>query len=258
MMGRARITVVTVLGAVALHAAWSAPAAAQPTKTAAATRENAAPQIAEFVAEASARFGVPEQWIWAVMKVESAGDASATSSAGAMGLMQVMPQTYASLRTEHGLGANAYDPHDNILAGAAYLRAMHDRYGDSGFLAAYNAGPTRYEVFRSGVRPLPPETTRYVAQLAGLLEGGDPLALPLPGPQARPTPETAPIFAAVSVTGAQSGGQPGAIRPAEDALEPSNRKANLPSRPSPRLAADVQPARAGDALFAAIGPRNPS
>ena len=66
----------------------------------------------------------------------------------------------------HGLGADPYDPHDNIMAGAAYLRAMYDRFGYPGLFAAYNAGPARYgEHLRTG-RPLPGETRSYIAQLA--------------------------------------------------------------------------------------------
>jgi len=98
---------------------------------------------AEYIAEASRRFGVPVAWIRAVMRAESAGEARAVSSAGAMGLMQIMPATWADLRARHGLGRDPYDPRDNILAGTAYLRELHDRYGSPGFLAAYNAGPGR-------------------------------------------------------------------------------------------------------------------
>src|SRR3546814_17844195 len=94
------------------------------------------------------------------MRVESRGDVRAVSPKGAMGLMQLMPDTWASLRVRLGLGANPYDPRDNILAGAAYLREMHDRYGSPGFLAAYNAGPGRYEEALAG-RPLPAETRAY-------------------------------------------------------------------------------------------------
>ena len=111
--------------------------------------------VASFVTEASLRFGIPERWIDAVMRVESAGDATAISRAGAMGLMQLMPRTYATLRTRLGLGANPFDPHDNIVAGAAYLREMHDRSGTAGFLAAYNAGPARWEDHLADGRPLP-------------------------------------------------------------------------------------------------------
>ncbi len=117
-----------------------------------------------------------------------------TSSAGAIGLMQVMPQTYATLRARLGLGANAYDPHDNIMAGAAFLRDMHDRYGDAGFLAAYNAGPARYEEFRAGGRALPSETILYMARLGPMLglDGGVALAVSVPSVVA--TSEAAPIF----------------------------------------------------------------
>ena len=99
---------------------------------------------AAFIAEASQRFSIPEHWIRAVLGVESAGDVRAISSAGAMGLMQVMPDTWAGLRVRYRLGRNPYDPRDNILAGTAYLREMWDRYGNvAAMLAAYNAGPGR-------------------------------------------------------------------------------------------------------------------
>ncbi|KHJ55170.1 lytic transglycosylase [Aureimonas altamirensis] len=125
-----------------------------------------------YIAEAAQRFGVPEAWIRAVMRVESAGDVRAISSAGAIGLMQIMPATWAELRVRHRLGGDPYDPRDNILAGAAYLREMHGRYGSPGFLAAYNAGPGRYEEYLAG-RPLPAETRAYVAALAPVLGGGE-------------------------------------------------------------------------------------
>jgi hypothetical protein len=89
-----------------------------------------------------------------------------------MGLMQIMPATWASLRARHGLGTNPYDPHDNILAGAAFLRELHDRYGSPGFLAAYNAGPGRYEDHLATGRPLPDETRAYVAAIAPLIGEG--------------------------------------------------------------------------------------
>ncbi|MDI6654084.1 lytic transglycosylase domain-containing protein [Gluconobacter japonicus] len=128
------------------------------------------PYAAE-IAEAAQRFDIPTTWIRAVMGAESAGDPGAVSSAGAMGLMQIMPGTWADLRVRHHLGRDPYDPRDNILAGAAYLRELHDRYGSPGFLAAYNAGPDRYEASLSG-RPLPSETRAYVAAVAPLIRGG--------------------------------------------------------------------------------------
>jgi hypothetical protein len=100
------------------------------------------------------------------MQAESFGDAAATSPQGAMGLMQIMPRTWAELRGRYGLGANPYDPRDNILAGVAYLRELYDRYGPDGFLAAYNAGPGRYEAYLETGRALPSETLTYIAEVS--------------------------------------------------------------------------------------------
>lgn len=124
----------------------------------------------EHIAEASARFGLPEEWIRAVIQVESGGRTKLngkpiTSPAGAMGLMQVMPQTYALLRPVLQLGADPHDPRDNILAGTAYLRALYDCFGWPGLFAAYNAGPARFETSLRKARPLPRETRRYLSTL---------------------------------------------------------------------------------------------
>jgi len=108
------------------------------------------------------------------MRVESRGDVRAISPKGAMGLMQLMPATWAEMRARYALGADPYDPRDNIMAGAAYLREMHDRYGSPGFLAAYNAGPGRYDEYRATARPLPAETRAYVAALTPILLGERP------------------------------------------------------------------------------------
>ena len=124
------------------------------------------------IAEASQRFGIPAAWIRAVMRAESAGNPRAVSSAGAMGLMQLMPQTWNELRAALALGDDPFVPRDNILAGTAYLRQMFDRYGSPGFLAAYNAGPGRYDEHLAG-RPLPAETQTYVAALAPLVRNDD-------------------------------------------------------------------------------------
>lgn len=103
------------------------------------------------------------------MRVESRGNSRAVSPAGAMGLMQIMPSTWAGLRARYGLGADPFDVRDNIMAGAAYLREMYDRYGNaSAMLAAYNAGPSRYDDYLSRSRPLPAETNGYLAQLSAV------------------------------------------------------------------------------------------
>ena len=127
---------------------------------------------AAHIAEASRRFGIPVAWIRAVMREESASDPRAVSHAGAIGLMQVMPTTWADLRVRHRLGSDPFDPHDNILAGTAYLRELHDRYGNvAAMLAAYNAGPGRYEASLAG-RPLPAETRAYIAAISPNIDGG--------------------------------------------------------------------------------------
>jgi hypothetical protein len=128
--------------------------------------------IAAHVTEASRRFSIPEAWIYAVMRTESAGRIGAVSSAGAMGLMQLMPGTWARQRARFGLGADPFDPRDNIMAGTSYLREMYDRYGAYGMLAAYNAGPGRYEDWRDRRRPLPAETRTYIARIAPMLQTG--------------------------------------------------------------------------------------
>jgi soluble lytic murein transglycosylase-like protein len=125
--------------------------------------------FAAFVTEASKRFGIQEHWIRAVLHAESSAKQRARSSKGAMGLMQIMPKTWTELRARYGLGADPYDPRDNILAGAAYIRELYDRYGALGFLAAYNAGPGRYERHLATGRPLPEETQAYVATLTPMI-----------------------------------------------------------------------------------------
>ena len=123
-----------------------------------------------YIAEAAQQFGVPEAWIRGVMRAESGGHnvlrgKPVTSPKGAMGLMQIMPGTYDTLRVQYGLGSDAYDPKDNILAGAAYLRQMYERYGYPSLFAAYNAGPKRLEDFLFRGRALPRETRNYVGRI---------------------------------------------------------------------------------------------
>ncbi|HVB81566.1 MAG TPA: lytic transglycosylase domain-containing protein, partial [Candidatus Binataceae bacterium] len=122
-------------------------------------------------AEASQRFGIPAAWISAVMRAESFGDVRAISPKGAIGLMQIMPETWAALSQRYRLGRDPCDAHDNIIAGAAYLRELRDRYGIPGFLAAYNAGPARWEDHLATGRPLPAETRAYLSRLAAIVGG---------------------------------------------------------------------------------------
>jgi soluble lytic murein transglycosylase-like protein len=134
----------------------------------ASSSEEARP-YASFVADAARQFNIPEHWIDAVIRVESNGNAHAVSSRGALGLMQIMPETWRELSARFDLGIDPFDPRDNIIAGTAYLRQMLDRFGSEGFLAAYNAGPRRYEEHLATGQPLPGETLDYAATLASLI-----------------------------------------------------------------------------------------
>lgn len=132
---------------------------------------NAVARWQPIIADAASTFALPEAWVAAVMAKESGGRTRLngkpiTSSAGAMGLMQIMPGTYQDLRRQFGLGSDPHAPRDNILAGAAYLQQMYHRYGYPAMFAAYNAGPGRYEDFLYRRRPLPGETLAYVAGIA--------------------------------------------------------------------------------------------
>jgi len=123
-----------------------------------------------LIEAASAHFGIPAQWIAAVMARESAGlttlhGAPIVSSAGAMGLMQLMPGTWSDMRARYGLGNDPFDPHDNIFAGAAYLREMFDRHGFPGLFAAYHAGTGRLDAALAGGKPLPAATETYLESI---------------------------------------------------------------------------------------------
>jgi soluble lytic murein transglycosylase-like protein len=123
-----------------------------------------------LIAEASERFGIPRTWIRAVLNRESGGRTTVagvpiTSRSGAMGLMQLMPKTYAGLRRQYALGRNPYDPHDNIIAATAYLKMLRARYGYPGMFAAYNIGPGNFERYRQSGTALPRTTRNYVAAI---------------------------------------------------------------------------------------------
>ncbi len=123
-------------------------------------------RVEAAIEEAALRFGLPSTWIRAVVRAESGGRPDALSPKGAMGLMQLMPGTWREMRAELDLGEDPFAPRDNLLAGAAYLRRLYDAYGAGGFLAAYNAGPGRYERHLTGTARLPAETVRYVSRVS--------------------------------------------------------------------------------------------
>src|SRR6185437_11086274 len=120
----------TAAGLCALLAA--PPQAAQPCGRVAEISNSNVDHWQSLIEAASARFGIPADWIRAVMARESAGltalhGAPIVSPAGAMGLMQLMPGTWSDMRTRYGFGNDPFDPQDNIFAGTAYLREMFER-----------------------------------------------------------------------------------------------------------------------------------
>lgn len=129
------------------------------------------------IAKAASRFAVPASWLRAVMQVESGGRTMMSekqpirSSAGAMGLMQLMPDTYRDMRAQYALGPNPYDPHDNIVAGAAYLKWLRGKYGYPEMFAAYNDGPGHLDQRLRTAGLLPLETRNYLVRVTNAVEG---------------------------------------------------------------------------------------
>jgi soluble lytic murein transglycosylase-like protein len=130
-----------------------------------------------LIAKASKKFGVPPTWIRAVMLAESGGRTTLTegkpivSGAGAMGLMQLMPSTWKEMRAGYGLGPDPFDPHDNIFAGAAYMRWLRQKYGYPTMFAAYNDGPGNLEQRLKDGGLLPAETRLYLVNVTASIEG---------------------------------------------------------------------------------------
>lgn len=109
-----------------------------------------------LIKEAAARYQIDPRLVAAVAQTESGGNQEAVSPAGAVGVMQLMPETAA------GLGVNPYDKRQNIEGGAKYLRQMMDTFGGDvqKAVAAYNAGPQAVKEY-NGIPPYR-ETQDYV------------------------------------------------------------------------------------------------
>ncbi|HWE06603.1 MAG TPA: lytic transglycosylase domain-containing protein, partial [Rhizomicrobium sp.] len=165
-----------------IHTTWNAvvPQLPEiPESTFAAENRMSASQLVNrwtpLIASASQRFSVPANWIRAVVQMESGGrtmlneDTPITSRTGAMGLMQLEPGTYQEMRTQYRLGPNAYNPGDNIAAGAAYLRWLYSKYGYPAMFAAYNDGPGHLEERLMKGKLLPDETRNYISRIVTAL-----------------------------------------------------------------------------------------
>ena len=142
------------------HAAQRVQGTSAPQKAERTAQENFVnPDLAHVIHSAAQKYAVDPKLVSAVAEVESGGDQNAVSPAGAVGVMQLMPETAA------GLGVNPYDMKSNVEGGAKYLREMLDTFdGDvKKAVAAYNAGPNAVKAY-GGVPPYA-ETQNYVTSV---------------------------------------------------------------------------------------------
>ncbi|HYE94525.1 MAG TPA: lytic transglycosylase domain-containing protein [Terriglobales bacterium] len=126
----------------------------------------ATPSFNDIIRGAAQRYGVPEELVAAVIRVESGFNAKAVSRKGARGLMQLMPGTAAILGVR-----DSFDPTENIEGGVRHLRALMDRFGNNLplALAAYNAGAGAVDNY-GGIPPYP-ETQQYVGRILSIIGG---------------------------------------------------------------------------------------
>ncbi len=146
------------IGVLALLAA-SLPVSAQPALPAAPGG------CAAHVPEAASHSDLPTEIVSRVMMAESGGSSRIVSPKRAMGCMQIMPATWAYLSSRYNLGEDPFDARRNMIGGAMYLAELVARYGMPGALAAYNAGPGRYERYAAGTATLPAETIAYTSRI---------------------------------------------------------------------------------------------
>lgn len=137
----------------------------EPAAKVAADPSTAGLPYSDIIDAIAVREGVDPRLVHAVIKVESAYQAQARSRKGAMGLMQLMPDTARRYSV-----SNAYDPGANIEGGIRHLKSLLDRFDLSLALAAYNAGEAAVQRF-GGIPPYP-ETQNYVRQVLRLIGAG--------------------------------------------------------------------------------------
>ncbi|MFT8419747.1 MAG: transglycosylase SLT domain-containing protein [Acetobacter sp.] len=198
-----------------------------------------------YIREASDRFSVPQSWIRAVMQQESGGhqymNGHLTRSVhGAVGLMQIKPDTYAQLAQRYHLGSDPYNPHDNIMAASGYIRELYDRFGSPDFLGAYNCGPQCMENHRSRGAALPGYARAYMAAITPHLN--DPVPASSQPAQPATLPDQAPIQ--LAQTGTLPDGPASAPPLADDTLPPPSAGDDSPAASDTPIA---------EAMFAPTG-----
>ena len=174
---RKRIIVIILILAIAAGIAFAADGILK-----LADRKSHPREYDEYVTEYSKEYGIPEYILYAVIKTESDFDPRAESSAGARGLMQMMPETFLWLTSSEHLGENLkadalYDPEVSIKYGAYYLRYLYRKfdYNWDNVFAAYNAGEGNVRTWLSsdeysdgegGLKNIPfSETKNYVKKV---------------------------------------------------------------------------------------------
>ncbi|WP_146207982.1 transglycosylase SLT domain-containing protein [Azospirillum sp. TSH64] len=156
----------------------SAPTAVPPSSNGAVSSAGVSYRVRRWdpqVNALSAKYGIDPNFVRRIMQQESGGrqfgkdGLPLTSSAGAIGPMQVMPGTFADMARRYGIKGGITDPDANIEAGVAYLSEQLKRFGnETTAAAAYNAGPERVKDNIADGRPLPSETKKYIASIAAM------------------------------------------------------------------------------------------
>jgi soluble lytic murein transglycosylase-like protein len=164
---RIRTLLIAAVAAAIPHAGKLRPAIVLPSVSVSMNDFRAVPPqeaYDDLIREAAATYRIDEHLIRAVMRAESSFNPMVVSPAGAQGLMQIMPE----LAAEMGV-SDPFDPRQNIMAGARYLRQLLDAHRGNVrlTLASYNAGPGNVEKYK-GVPPFR-ETREYVKRITGYL-----------------------------------------------------------------------------------------
>lgn len=126
-------------------------------------------EMASLLYDECSEFSLPYSYVLAVVHSESRFSHKVTSSAGAQGVMQIMPKTFVSISKKYGLDYkenDVYDMRKNIKVGCAFIHRLTTRYNDfSVASAAYNGGPGAAAKFKANLA-IPSETDKYIKSVA--------------------------------------------------------------------------------------------